>query len=189
MKHIIFATALGLSIALCPQTWAGGSEFKPLPEAPKSGGEEFFKATDGEAKIEGHVVKLFVVKPDYLTASYKNESKKALSPEYTVRTYNRYGYLLSSAKVQVSMFGGSPRLEIGDVGGQKVQLNLVDITSVFRHTKLSLPADFGDVAWVSLAQSNTRLAEQAGADQPATAPRLKSEGNDKPKPELEVRPQ
>ncbi len=122
MKHIIFATALGLSIALCPQTWAGGSEFKPLPEAPKSGDEEFFKATDGEAKIEGHVVKLFVVKPDYLTASYKNESKKALSPEYTVRTYNRYGYLLSSAKVQVSMFGGSPRLEIGDVGAIRIRM-------------------------------------------------------------------
>ena len=32
-------------------------------------------------------------------------------------------------------------------------------------------------------------AEQDGADQPATAPESKSEGNDKPKPESEVRPQ
>ena len=34
-----------------------------------------------------------------------------------------------------------------------------------------------------------RKAEQDGADQPATAPESKSEGNEKPKPESEVRPQ
>ena len=33
-----------------------------------------------------------------------------------------------------------------------------------------------------------RQAEQAGADQPATAPELKSEGKDKPKPESKVAP-
>ena len=32
------------------------------------------------------------------------------------------------------------------------------------------------------------ISEQGGADQPATAPQLKSEGKDKPKPEAEVRP-
>ena len=37
--------------------------------------------------------------------------------------------------------------------------------------------------WVSRTKR-----EQAGADQPATAPQLKSEGKEKPKPESEVRP-
>jgi tetratricopeptide (TPR) repeat protein len=35
----------------------------------------------------------------------------------------------------------------------------------------------------------TKLAQQDGADQPATAPESKSEGNEKPNPESEVRPQ
>ena len=34
-----------------------------------------------------------------------------------------------------------------------------------------------------------RKSEQDGADQPATAPESKSEGNEKPKPESKVRPQ
>jgi hypothetical protein len=33
------------------------------------------------------------------------------------------------------------------------------------------------------------LVQQGGADQPATAPELKSEGKDKPQPESKVRPQ
>ncbi len=104
-------------------------------------------------------IKLFVVKPEYLTVSYKNDSKESLFPKYTVRIYNRYGYLLGSEKVGVSIIGGSPKLEIGDVGGDKVHLDLVDIASVFRHTTLDLPADFLDVAWVSLADANTKLEE------------------------------
>ena len=36
---------------------------------------------------------------------------------------------------------------------------------------------------------NIRQSEQDGADQPATAPGLKSEGNEKPKPKSDVRPQ
>jgi hypothetical protein len=160
MKRIIsFIPALVLAAALISNVRADESVFKPLAEAPKAEGEEFFKVTEGEAKVDGHVIKLFVIKPEYLTASYKNESKKALFPKFTVRTYNRYGYLLGSDKVGESLFGGSPQLEAGDVGGEKITLDIVDIAGVFKHTLLKLPSDFFDVAWVSLADANTKLGE------------------------------
>lgn len=187
MKIFIYTTTLILALALNPSSWADESDFKPLSETPKSADEEFFKVVNGEAKVEGHVIKLLVVKPEYLTASYKNDSNDSLFPKYTVRIYNRYGYLLGSDKVGVSIIGGSPKLEIGDVGGDKIHLDLVDVASVFKHTKLDLPADFFDVAWVSLAETNTQLAEQASAGQPATNPESKSEGKDKPQPEAEGR--
>ena len=40
---------------------------------------------------------------------------------------------------------------------------------------------------IDLPMKNNK-AKQAGIDQPSTAPQLKSEANDKPKPEAEVRP-
>ena len=39
------------------------------------------------------------------------------------------------------------------------------------------------------SDSQSEIAEQGGADQPATAPESKPEGNQKPEPESEVRPQ
>lgn len=161
MKRIIsLIPTLVLAAALISSVRADESMFKPLAEAPKSADEEFFKVTGGEAKVEGHVIKLFVVKPEYLTASYKNDSKKALYPKFTVRTYNRYGYLLGSEKIGDSLFGGSPELGAGDVGGEKITLEIVDIAGLFKHTSLKLPSDFFDVAWVSLAGANTKLVGQ-----------------------------
>lgn len=161
MKRIIsLLPVLVLATALISNAKADESVFKPLAAAPKADGEEFFKVTGGEAKVEGHVIKLFVIKPEYLTASYKNESKKAIFPTFTVRTYNRYGYLLGSDKVGASILGGSPQLEPGDVGGDKITLDIVDIAGVFKHTLIKLPSDFFDVAWVSLADTNTSLLEK-----------------------------
>ncbi len=172
-RLITYASTLILATALCPNAIANEIVFKPLSSAPKSADEAFFKVTDGEAKIEGHVLKLLVVKPDYLTASYKNDSKKTLFPQYTVRTYNRYGYLLASDKVGASIIGGSPVLEAGDVGGEKITLDVVDIAGVFKHTLQKLPSDFFNVTWVSLADSNTKLAKQDGGEKTATHPETK----------------
>lgn len=43
-------------------------------------------------------------------------------------------------------------------------------------------------AWELKAQKQIQQGEQAGADQPATAPQLKSGDNEKPNPKAEVRP-
>ena len=82
-----------------------------------------------------------VVKPEHITVSHRNESNEELFPEYTVRVYNRYGFLLGSDQVGTGLFGGSPKLEPGDIGGEKLNLDLVDIKDVVRHARLELPDD------------------------------------------------
>jgi|GEM_PF-1771505 hypothetical protein len=185
MKYLIHTSALAFALALGPIAWAADPSFRPLTEAPKTPDEEFFKVVNGESKVEGHVIKQLVVKPEYLTASYKNDSKESLFPKYTVRIYNRYGFLLGSGRVGAGFFSGSPKLEMGDVGGEKIHLDLVDIAPVFKHTKLELPEDFFNVAWVSLADTNTKLAEKADTGQPAPAPESKSEDRQKPQTQSE----
>lgn len=187
MKHLITIILTIVAGMLTPHARAEDTVFKPLTEAPKSTEEEFFQVNDGECKIEGHVVKLFVVKPEYLTASYKNDSKKALFPKFTVRTYNHYGYLLGSDNVGASMLGGSPQLDTGDVGGEKIIMDLVDVAGVFKHALAKLPSDFFEVAWISLSDTNTRLSEKASSEQAASRPESKSESGDKPQPKAEGR--
>ena len=145
---------------LAQVAWAENAPFKPLASAPSSDDELFFKVSDGEAKIDGEVIKLIVVKPKHLSVSYKNDSQKELFPKYTVSTYNRYGYLLGKDTVGTTFFGGSPQLEPGDVGGEKINLDLVDLANIFKYTGLELPDDFYAVAWVSIADSNSRLMKQ-----------------------------
>lgn len=183
MKHIASSIAIFLTVLWSHRALADNPLFHPLPSAPQSNEEVFFKVEDGEAKIEGEVIKLIVVKPEHLSVGYKNDSDKKLYPKYTVKIYNRYGHLLGGADVSVSMFGGSSILEPGDVGGEKVRLKLVDIVGIFKHTGLRLPDDFDHAAWVALSGSNTKLADQAVA-----APESKPEGNPTPKPGSDAGP-
>jgi hypothetical protein len=59
-----------------------------------------------------------------------------------------------------------------------------DVTIAFTRGKAANQA--GTIVAVTPIQ--TKSSEQGGADQPATAPELKSEGKDKPQPESKVRP-
>lgn len=147
------------SALLLPASRASAEEFpfKPLAEAPACADETFFKVADGEAKVDGEVIQLFVVKPEHLTVSYRNGTGKALFPKYVVKLYNRYGILIGSESVNVSLFGGSTKLEPGDVGGEKIRTDLVDLELIFRHTGCDLPVDFDEAAWLSLSDSNTRV--------------------------------
>jgi hypothetical protein len=121
--------------------------------------------------------------------SYKNTTEEKLFPEYTIRIYNRYGVLLGSDEVSSGFFGGSPHLEPGDIGGDQLHVEWTDLKAIFNHSTIrDLPDDFHHVRWLSIADSNSKV-EQDGADQPATAPESKPEGNEKPEPESEVRPQ
>jgi len=54
---------------------------------------------------------------------------------------------------------------------------------------LAFPLIFSVVAMFLLSDTITNRAEQGGADQPATAPESKPEGDSKPQPESKVRPQ
>ena len=154
LTTLIPSAALMLTI---PQALAEEFPFKPLTEAPTSSEETFFKVENGEAQIGGEVIQLFVVKPEHLTVSYRNSTSKALFPKYEVKLYNRYGILIGSESVNVSLFGGSTKLDPGDVGGEKIRTNLVDLELIFQHAGIELPEDFTEAAWISLSDSNTRL--------------------------------
>jgi hypothetical protein len=72
----------------------------------------------------------------------------------------------------------------GPTGGERTGDWVVEISDVGT-TKLEVP----EGARARLDKSEDRQAEQGGADQPATAPKSKSEGNEKTKPESEGRSQ
>ena len=165
---------------------AESSVFQPLSDTPQSDEEEFFKVVNGEAKIDGQVIKLIVVKPEHLTASYKNDSNKDVFPKYVMKIFNQYGYLLGSHTVGGSFFGGSSKLEPGDVGGEKIRIDLVDLKGVFQQTRLDLPKGFFKASWLSLSKSNTQLGEQEDVDQPATVSEPEAEGKENSKPEPEA---
>jgi len=159
MKNTILSITSILTLALSQIASAQDSPFPVLETAPVSETEQFFSVENGEAKIEAQVIKLMVVKAEHITVSYKNDSGEEVLPEYEVRVYNRYGILLGSDEVRSSFFGGNTRLEPGDVGGEKLNLDLVDIDGVFSHAQVKLPDDFSVAAWVSLSGSNTKLRE------------------------------
>lgn len=161
-----FLTSLITSATLAwsaPLALAEEFPLTPLVEAPTSKNETFFKVEKGEANIGGEVIQLFVVKPEHLTVSYRNGTEKGLFPEYVVRIYNRYGVLLAGEEVSVSLFGGRTKLEPGDVGGEKIRLDLIDLEEILQHTKWDLPEDFDTAAWLSLSDSNSKLTKQEEA--------------------------
>lgn len=164
MKHITLIITFSLALFASGRIRAEDSIFAPLVNFPDSKEEQFFKVVKGEVQVEGEVVKLIVVKSEHLTVSYKNDSPKDLYPRYTVKIYNQYGYLLGSEIVGASLFGGGSRLEPGDVGGEKIHLDLIDIKGILKHTNLKLPDDFLNAGWLSLSKSNTKLTKEGAAD-------------------------
>jgi hypothetical protein len=65
-----------------------------------------------------------------------------------------------------------------------LEFNLADLN---KPIIITVHTDHGGKETVKYGENNTN-AEQGGADEPATAPELKSEGKDKPQPESKVRP-
>jgi hypothetical protein len=65
-----------------------------------------------------------------------------------------------------------------------LEFNLADLN---KPMIITIHTDHGGKETVKYGENNTN-AEKGGADQPATAPELKSEGKDKPQPESKVRP-
>jgi hypothetical protein len=162
MKHATRSAVTIVSLLLGLFAVAQAEPVLPpaLTAAPQSESETFFPIEDRKARVDGQVIRVFVVKAEHLTVSYENRTNASIFPEYTVRLYNRYGFLIAEKEVDVSIFGGSPKLEAGDVGGDRIPFNPIPLAAIFRHSQVDLPADFGQAAWLSLADSNSELEEQ-----------------------------
>ena len=70
MNYLLITIATSLLFASSLHTRAENTPFKSLPDTPMSDSEEFFQVVKAEAAVEGHIIKLLVVKTDYLTVSY-----------------------------------------------------------------------------------------------------------------------
>jgi len=151
--------------------WAGAvaaAELALAPrESPPSSEEEvFFEVVEGAVRVEGEVIREFAIRGERVTVAYKNTSREAVSPKYVLRVYNRYGIMLGFEEVSVGLLGGSPRLEPGDVGGDRIDVEWLDLEALLRHTTIrELPADFEQAKWISLAESNSEVGE--GVDEAA----------------------
>lgn len=143
---------------------------QPLSGAPDSDAEIFFAVTEEGVQVGGDVIQEFAISGDRVTVGYKNRTEKSIFPEYRIRIYNRYGILIGHDQVESGLFGGSPKLEPGDVGGDRLHFEWVDLGEIFKHAAVGdLPDDFGMPRWLSISDSNSEVAT-GGADHPAAAP-------------------
>jgi hypothetical protein len=135
----------------------------PLADPPVSDTEAFFSVTKDGAQVNGEVIREFAISGDRVTVAYKNATDEALSPKYTIKIYNRYGIMIGSDEVSAGLLGGSPRLEPGDVGGDKLHVEWVDLDSIFKHSSAgTLPEDFKRAKWLSISASNSKVEQGVG---------------------------
>lgn len=136
---------------------------QPLADPPVSDTEAFFPVTKDGVQVNGEVIREFAISGDRVTVAYKNATEDALSPKYTIKIYNRYGIMIGSDEVSVGLLGGSPRLEPGDVGGEKLHIEWVELDSIFKHsTAGALPEDFRSAKWLSISASNSKVERAVG---------------------------
>jgi hypothetical protein len=150
--HLIFFL---LSAGILVAERSTSFPLQALKETPASEVETFFPVKNGEAKINGVLIREFGIKEQRVTVAYKNTTEKTIVPKYTIKIYNQYGILLGSDEIRSGILSGNPRLEPGDFGGDKLNIEWIDLQSVFQHSLLSnLPADFSQPAWISLSETN-----------------------------------
>ena len=145
-----FAVFLFLFSAINLQCLIAEEIITPLVEAPTSKKDKFYPVTKREVAVNDPLIRELVIAKNHVTVSYKNTTQRSISPKYTLKIYNRYGFLIASKKVSSSLFGGSPRLEPGDVGGDKISIEWIDMETVFKFTNITLPKDFLQPCWISL---------------------------------------
>ena len=183
MKHQFYYILLTAACSL--MVYAEGElTLTPLPGFPESKTEVFFSVKKGETQVNGEVIREFAISKDRVTVAYKNTTAKTLSPKYTIRIYNRYGIMIGSGEVSTGLFGSTPRLEPGDIGGDKLLVEWLESDSIFKHSTISqLPKDFDQATWISIADSNSKVA--SSVIHPASASESKLEDDKKTATESE----
>jgi hypothetical protein len=120
-------------------------------------GEQVFPVKDDSVRFNDSVIREMAIGED-VTVAYKNTSKEKLSPKFTLKIYNKYGFLLTQKKVGVSAFGGV-HLKPGELGAAKIYLDWIDYKEAFRHSNFTLRGDFSKAAWVSISKANFKIKQ------------------------------
>ncbi len=153
-------------------------EFQPLEYVKGVKGEHVIRIGDHSMKLAPYFESLFPddgkYKVHFSTSWYHDLS---LLPPYLLMRIEpegrQFSYHLLLNMKDLSVIELSV---VVDLGGGSTRDFPVDLSNWEKEIKESVT-------------TNKKKFEQAGADQPATAPQLKSEGKDKPQPESKVRPQ
>ena len=133
-------------------------DFKLLTQVPQSDTESFFKINHDGVIVNNEVIQEFAINKEYVTVTYKNKTSKEILPEYTLKLYNGYGFLLATKKVSSGLLGGSPLLKPNDIGGDKIYTKRIDLNHLFQFTNFKLPEDFNQIKWLSISESNFKTS-------------------------------
>ena len=92
---------------------------------------------------------------------YKNKTKVEVVPDFLVRLYNPFGVCMGGVHVSGdNMYTPAP-VAPGNKGVSQHRFGIFQMEAYIRHgLKDKLPADFANLAWVSIARSNTVLVEK-----------------------------
>ena len=160
MKPLITA----LMCLAIPAAWTADAKLKiePVKTIITKGNERLYRIKDGTASINDLVIIEFSVRDD-VSVAYKNKTGDDIGPKYTVRIYNRYGFLLTEEEEEPSAFGGS-YLDPGELGGDTLHVDWIPLTKIFSQTRYQLPADFDKPWWLMPANNNTLPAAKPEAE-------------------------
>ncbi|QQL44963.1 hypothetical protein [Sulfuriroseicoccus oceanibius] len=158
-KHIL-TTAAALTI-LVPSALANdaptSSPITPVTTIEVSDGTTLIEVTNNEARVENNIIREFAIGKN-ITVAYKNTTEKTVFPKYTLKAYNRYGLLLGEKSVGGGLiFSSGPSLDPGALGGDTIYFDWIDLEAIFSNSSLELPADFSQIKWLAISDSNTAI--------------------------------
>lgn len=157
MKHMlaVLAVTLGTSLTMADEAIVS---LKPLTALMLAEGETAFPVKDGEATVNGNLIKRFSLGEKVVTASYQNKSELKKRPRYTVELYNAYGLLLGEDTTGTSTFsfGGPGFIDPGDVGSEELHVTWYPMDRILSKSSVPMPDDWQAVKWVVLKDNKPR---------------------------------
>ena len=156
-----------LFAATCTAVAEDGVVLKRLVKAPESIEETFYRFEKNEAEINGLVIQKISLNYEagkgggHLKIHYKNKTKVEVVPDFLVRLYNPFGVCMGGVHVSGDNMNTPAPVAPGNKGVSQHRFGIFQMEAYIRHgLKDKLPADFANLAWVSIARSNTVLVEK-----------------------------
>jgi hypothetical protein len=144
-----FTTLMAIcTLLLCT---ASAGPLVPRESLPLTKGEKAYLVIDNVAVIGDDLIERLTIGGNYIAFMYRNSYDKAVSAQFTIRLYNRYGFLMCEKEVKGVALGNK-----GDVGADMQFIQPVPMSRLIEKTGINEPAGWGDVHWVVISATNTR---------------------------------
>ena len=123
----------------------------PRESLPLTEGEKAYRVIDNEAVIADNLIERLTIGGNYIAFMYRNTYDKAVRAKFTIRLYNRYGFLMCEKNVHGEALGNK-----GDVGADRQFIQPVPMSRLIEKTGINEPAGWGDFHWAVISATNTR---------------------------------